>query len=252
MSRIGHVGGGGWGAYKGWRWPSVGSKWFFTAPALASRRKCYAVCPVFVQCLSIICELIIILKKRKKLAILFFLSSHLTSSSTGGFTCWPSCWALEAPFSLGCKCQSSPLLQWYNLYLWVQPRLHQRCNVSPQQSLVSQTSSTAACSPLTHSTQHVQDFVNRTWMCRYGVPVASSTKQLIWSFMLAVLSLGAWAGALHSGTLPVTYGRWDKQRQPGLTPAAVMFHRAANYCQFTQQLHADNLFSSSKHHCPSK
>lgn len=55
--------------------------------------------------------------------------------------------------------------------------------------------------------QHVQAFVNHTWLSRYGVPVSSSTKQLIWSFTLAVLSLGAWAGALHSGTLPVTYGR---------------------------------------------
>ncbi|XP_075893472.1 solute carrier family 2, facilitated glucose transporter member 5-like isoform X2 [Nelusetta ayraudi] len=54
---------------------------------------------------------------------------------------------------------------------------------------------------------HVQSFVNRTWMCRYGVPVANSTQQFIWSFILAVLSLGAWAGAIHSGSLPVTYGR---------------------------------------------
>nr|XP_046239565.1 solute carrier family 2, facilitated glucose transporter member 11-like [Scatophagus argus] len=54
---------------------------------------------------------------------------------------------------------------------------------------------------------HVQSFVNYTWMLRYGAPVADSTNQLIWSFILAVLSLGAWAGAVHSGSLPVTYGR---------------------------------------------
>lgn len=55
--------------------------------------------------------------------------------------------------------------------------------------------------------QHIQSFVNHTWMSRYGVPVAESANQLIWSFILAVLSLGAWAGAIHSGSLPVAYGR---------------------------------------------
>ncbi|XP_049894379.1 solute carrier family 2, facilitated glucose transporter member 11-like isoform X1 [Epinephelus moara] len=54
---------------------------------------------------------------------------------------------------------------------------------------------------------HVQSFVNDTWLSRYGAPVDDSTNQLIWSFIVAVLSLGAWAGAIHSGSLPVTYGR---------------------------------------------
>ncbi|XP_041801477.1 solute carrier family 2, facilitated glucose transporter member 11-like [Chelmon rostratus] len=54
---------------------------------------------------------------------------------------------------------------------------------------------------------HVQSFVNHTWMLRYRAPVADSTNQLIWSFIVAVLSLGSWAGAVHSGSLPVTYGR---------------------------------------------
>ncbi|XP_021177257.2 solute carrier family 2, facilitated glucose transporter member 11 [Fundulus heteroclitus] len=54
---------------------------------------------------------------------------------------------------------------------------------------------------------HVRSFVNYTWMLRYGSPVDESANQLIWSFIVAVLSLGAWAGAVHSGSLPVTYGR---------------------------------------------
>uniref|UniRef100_A0A672YPN7 Solute carrier family 2, facilitated glucose transporter member 5 n=1 Tax=Sphaeramia orbicularis TaxID=375764 RepID=A0A672YPN7_9TELE len=54
---------------------------------------------------------------------------------------------------------------------------------------------------------HVQSFVNHTWMWRYDAPVDESTNQLIWSLIVAVLSLGAWAGAIHSGSLPVTYGR---------------------------------------------
>ncbi|GLD64556.1 solute carrier family 2, facilitated glucose transporter member 11-like protein [Lates japonicus] len=44
-------------------------------------------------------------------------------------------------------------------------------------------------------------------MLRYEGPVDKSANQLIWSFIVAVLSLGAWAGAIHSGSLPVTYGR---------------------------------------------
>ncbi|XP_017263664.1 solute carrier family 2, facilitated glucose transporter member 11-like [Kryptolebias marmoratus] len=55
--------------------------------------------------------------------------------------------------------------------------------------------------------KHIQSFVNSTWMLRYGAPVAESTNQLIWSFIVAVLSLGAWAGAIHSGSLPVIHGR---------------------------------------------
>jgi hypothetical protein len=53
----------------------------------------------------------------------------------------------------------------------------------------------------------VQSFVNDTWMERYAAPVDASTSMLIWSFVVSVFSLGAWAGAVHSGSLPVTYGR---------------------------------------------
>ncbi|XP_076012961.1 solute carrier family 2, facilitated glucose transporter member 5-like [Genypterus blacodes] len=55
--------------------------------------------------------------------------------------------------------------------------------------------------------EHIQSFVNHTWLQRYEGPVSDSTNQLIWSFIVAVLSLGAWAGAIHSGSLPVKYGR---------------------------------------------
>ncbi|XP_020789909.1 solute carrier family 2, facilitated glucose transporter member 11-like [Boleophthalmus pectinirostris] len=55
--------------------------------------------------------------------------------------------------------------------------------------------------------EHIQSFVNYTWMWRYGSPVEDSSNQLIWSFIVAVLSLGAWAGAIHSGSFPVKYGR---------------------------------------------
>ncbi|XP_071383050.1 solute carrier family 2, facilitated glucose transporter member 11-like [Centroberyx affinis] len=55
--------------------------------------------------------------------------------------------------------------------------------------------------------EHVQSFVNQTWLQRYEVPVEDSTNLLIWSFIVAIFSLGAWAGAIHSGSLPVTHGR---------------------------------------------
>ncbi|KAM3622523.1 uncharacterized protein V6R79_026204 [Siganus canaliculatus] len=55
--------------------------------------------------------------------------------------------------------------------------------------------------------EYIHSFVNYTWMWRYGAPVAESTNRLIWSFIVAVLCIGAWAGAIHSGSLPVKYGR---------------------------------------------
>jgi hypothetical protein len=51
--------------------------------------------------------------------------------------------------------------------------------------------------------------VNQTWLRRYEVPVSDSTNMLIWSFIVSVFSLGGWVGAIHSGSLPVTYGRSD-------------------------------------------
>ncbi|KAI1900619.1 hypothetical protein AGOR_G00051790 [Albula goreensis] len=55
--------------------------------------------------------------------------------------------------------------------------------------------------------EHIQSFVNTTWLGRYEVPVEESTKMLIWSFIVSVFSLGAWLGAIHGGRLPVVYGR---------------------------------------------
>ncbi|XP_035651927.1 solute carrier family 2, facilitated glucose transporter member 11-like isoform X1 [Oncorhynchus keta] len=55
--------------------------------------------------------------------------------------------------------------------------------------------------------EHIQSFVNQTWLGRYEVPVDDSTNMLIWSFIVSVFSLGGWVGAIHSGSLPVTYGR---------------------------------------------
>ncbi|KAM3877709.1 solute carrier family 2, facilitated glucose transporter member 11-like [Diretmus argenteus] len=55
--------------------------------------------------------------------------------------------------------------------------------------------------------EHVQSFVNQTWLERYEVPVKESTNQLIWSFVVSVFSLGAWMGSIHSGSLPVKHGR---------------------------------------------
>ncbi|XP_066545318.1 solute carrier family 2, facilitated glucose transporter member 11 isoform X1 [Amia ocellicauda] len=55
--------------------------------------------------------------------------------------------------------------------------------------------------------EHIQNFVNQTWMARYGEPVSESTQKLIWSFIVSIFSLGGWLGAINSGTIPVIYGR---------------------------------------------
>ncbi|KAM4613755.1 solute carrier family 2, facilitated glucose transporter member 11-like [Polymixia lowei] len=55
--------------------------------------------------------------------------------------------------------------------------------------------------------EHIQSFVNKTWLGRYEVPVKDATNMLIWSFIVAVFSLGGWIGAIHSGSLPVRHGR---------------------------------------------
>ncbi|TKS71355.1 Solute carrier family 2, facilitated glucose transporter member 11 [Collichthys lucidus] len=60
--------------------------------------------------------------------------------------------------------------------------------------------------------EDIQTFVNHTWMFRYGAPADGCTNHLIWSFIVAVFSLGAWASAIHSGSLPVTYGRSWRER----------------------------------------
>ncbi|KAJ8285610.1 hypothetical protein GJAV_G00028830 [Gymnothorax javanicus] len=54
---------------------------------------------------------------------------------------------------------------------------------------------------------HIQSFVNRTWLWRYGVPVEESTEKMIWSSIVSLFCLGAWIGAIHSGSLSVVYGR---------------------------------------------
>ncbi|KAJ8263130.1 hypothetical protein COCON_G00155870 [Conger conger] len=60
---------------------------------------------------------------------------------------------------------------------------------------------------LASSEEHIQRFVNQTWLWRYEVPLEESTEKLIRSSMVSLLSLGAWLGAVHSGSLSVVYGR---------------------------------------------
>ena len=58
--------------------------------------------------------------------------------------------------------------------------------------------------------QHIQSFVNQTWLGRYEVPVGESTNTLLWSFIVSTSSLGGLVGAIHCGSLSVKYGRWDE------------------------------------------
>ncbi|XP_063072313.1 solute carrier family 2, facilitated glucose transporter member 5-like [Engraulis encrasicolus] len=60
---------------------------------------------------------------------------------------------------------------------------------------------------MTSPAQHIQEFVNQTWLDRYEVPVGESTNTLIWSLMVSILSVGGLIGTIHSRVLPVKYGR---------------------------------------------
>ncbi|XP_068598178.1 solute carrier family 2, facilitated glucose transporter member 11-like [Brachionichthys hirsutus] len=82
-----------------------------------------------------------------------------------------------------------------------------------------------------HPEVHVHKFVNQTWISRYGVPVADSTNQLIWSFIVSVFSLGGLAGALTGTKLAVTYGRkktlWLNNILAVVAALLVLFSRMA-------------------------
>ncbi|XP_058850627.1 solute carrier family 2, facilitated glucose transporter member 11-like, partial [Acipenser ruthenus] len=54
---------------------------------------------------------------------------------------------------------------------------------------------------------HIQRFVNETWLKRYGTPMAESTIKLIWSIIVSIYSIGAVLGSISSGQLSVKYGR---------------------------------------------
>ncbi|XP_041083140.1 solute carrier family 2, facilitated glucose transporter member 11-like isoform X2 [Polyodon spathula] len=54
---------------------------------------------------------------------------------------------------------------------------------------------------------HIQRFINETWLKRYGTPMAESTVKLIWSIIVSIFSIGAVVGSISSGQLSVKYGR---------------------------------------------
>uniref|UniRef100_A0A3B4G8M8 Solute carrier family 2, facilitated glucose transporter member 11-like n=1 Tax=Pundamilia nyererei TaxID=303518 RepID=A0A3B4G8M8_9CICH len=74
---------------------------------------------------------------------------------------------------------------------------------------------------------HIQSFVNYTWMVRYKTPIDKSTNQLIWSFFVAVLSVRCWAGAVHSGSLPVTYALLFNNAVAIIAALLMVFSRTA-------------------------
>ncbi|XP_068601975.1 solute carrier family 2, facilitated glucose transporter member 11-like [Brachionichthys hirsutus] len=94
---------------------------------------------------------------------------------------------------MGCKLKK---MQYWRLYLLV---LVLGIGGTFQYGLqISITSSSAA---------HFQKFINETWILRYEVPVEDSASQLIWSFIVAILSIGAIVGAICNGWLTVHIGR---------------------------------------------
>ncbi|XP_062402158.1 solute carrier family 2, facilitated glucose transporter member 5-like isoform X1 [Sardina pilchardus] len=60
---------------------------------------------------------------------------------------------------------------------------------------------------MTSPAEHIQSFVNQTWLGRYDVPVAESTSTLIWSFMVSTLSLGGLSGTMTCVSLSAKFTR---------------------------------------------
>ncbi|KAM5191684.1 solute carrier family 2, facilitated glucose transporter member 9-like [Mantella aurantiaca] len=57
------------------------------------------------------------------------------------------------------------------------------------------------------SSPFVRNFINQTWIRRYGFPVPEKTLTLLWSTTASVLSLGGLLGSLASGYLTQRFGK---------------------------------------------
>uniref|UniRef100_A0A8C2BJQ1 Solute carrier family 2, facilitated glucose transporter member 5 n=1 Tax=Cyprinus carpio TaxID=7962 RepID=A0A8C2BJQ1_CYPCA len=55
--------------------------------------------------------------------------------------------------------------------------------------------------------QFIQNFVNETYMERWGIQLGVYEVTLIWTFMVSIFSLGSFIGALIAGPMSVRFGR---------------------------------------------
>ncbi|XP_058856436.1 solute carrier family 2 member 9, like 1 [Acipenser ruthenus] len=54
---------------------------------------------------------------------------------------------------------------------------------------------------------YIQDFINGSWVARYGKPMEERSVKLIWSAIVSVYSIGGLVGSLSVGYFTIKYGR---------------------------------------------
>lgn len=56
--------------------------------------------------------------------------------------------------------------------------------------------------------QFIKAFYNKTWIERYGEPIAAETVTLLWSITVSIFAIGGLLGALSVSSIIRVLGRW--------------------------------------------
>ncbi|XP_034294464.1 solute carrier family 2, facilitated glucose transporter member 11-like isoform X1 [Pantherophis guttatus] len=62
-------------------------------------------------------------------------------------------------------------------------------------------------SMITYASMHIKEFINETWLERFGHSVRPSTLTLLWSSVVSIFGLGGLLGSMSSGCLAAKYGK---------------------------------------------
>ncbi|XP_063172002.1 solute carrier family 2, facilitated glucose transporter member 11-like isoform X2 [Candoia aspera] len=62
-------------------------------------------------------------------------------------------------------------------------------------------------SMITYTSVHIKEFINETWLERFGHSVHPATLTFLWSSMVSIFGLGGLLGAMSSGCLAARYGK---------------------------------------------
>ncbi|XP_070618590.1 solute carrier family 2, facilitated glucose transporter member 11-like isoform X2 [Erythrolamprus reginae] len=62
-------------------------------------------------------------------------------------------------------------------------------------------------SMITYASVHIKEFINETWLERFGHSVDPSTLTLLWSSVVSIFGLGGLLGSISSGFLAARYGK---------------------------------------------
>ena len=55
--------------------------------------------------------------------------------------------------------------------------------------------------------QKLRAFFNATWMDRYGEPISPGVQTVVWSFAVAIFSIGGMVGSFSVGVMANRFGR---------------------------------------------